>query len=214
KRGWRCKQGPRWRSKAKAPAPGPGPKSFSSSLSSQPVEDLVGPEALEPVQRLVERRELVGIDATDLFDGAHVFLIERLDDVAHFAALVGEPDAHRAAVDARALVVEEAHLDKLLEIVGDVGAEIVAARAQLAGGELLLPDIVQEQRLHRVDVGAAAAVELVLDDVEQTAMQPFDQRQGFEIKRPDVFKRPLVLDRLNRLDNGFHDDASLLSCCR
>src|SRR2546430_768520 len=118
---------------------GRGKSTLAIGVELQPVEDLVGPEALEPVQRLVERRELVGVDATDLFDGAHVFLIERLDDVAHFAALVGEPDAHRAAVDARALVVEEAHLDKLLEIVGDVGAEIVAARAQFAGGELLLP---------------------------------------------------------------------------
>ena len=72
-------------------------------------------------------------------------------------------------------MIEEAHLDELLQIVGHVGAEIVAARAQLARGELLVADIVQQQRLHRIDVGAAAAIELVLDDVEQAAMQPLDQ---------------------------------------
>ena len=111
---------------------------------SEPVENLIGPEALEPVQRLVEHAELVGVDAADLLHRAHVLLVERVDDVAHLAALFGELDAHRAAVDARALVIEETHLDQLLEIVGDVGAEIVAARAQLAGGQLLVADIVQQ----------------------------------------------------------------------
>jgi hypothetical protein len=51
------------------------------------------------------------------------------------------------AVDPRALVGEVAHLDKLLEIVGDVGAEIVALGAQLAGGELAVADVEQQQRL-------------------------------------------------------------------
>ena len=90
-------------------------------------------------------------------------------------------------------MIEEAHLDQLLEIVGDVGAEIVAARAQLARGQLLVADIVEQQRLHRIDVGAAAAVELVLDDVEQAAMQPLHQRQGFEIERPDVIEPGLPI---------------------
>src|SRR5947209_120485 len=88
----------------------------------QTIEDLVGPEPLEPVQRLVERDEFVAIDAARLLHRAHVLLIERIDDVAHLAPLVGELDAHRAAVDARTLVVEVAHLDQLFEIVGNVGA--------------------------------------------------------------------------------------------
>ena len=46
---------------------------------SEAVEDLVGPEALETVQRLVERAELVGTDAADLFDGAHVLGVIRSD---------------------------------------------------------------------------------------------------------------------------------------
>src|SRR5215472_1784625 len=167
--------------------------------SLETVENLVGPEPLETMQRLVERAELLGIDAADLLHRAHVLLVERIDDVAHLAALVGELDAHRAAVDARALVIKEAHLDELLEIVGDVGAEIVAARAQLAGGQLLLSDIVQQQGLYRIDVGAAATVELVLDDVEQAAMQPLDQGQGFEIKRTDVVEPRFAIGRLRRL---------------
>src|SRR6516162_9434579 len=109
---------------------------------SQPIKDLIGPEPLEALQRLVERRELVAIDAADLGHGGHVLLVERIDDVAHLAPLVGELDAHRAAVDPRALMIEVSHLHQLLEVVGHVGAEIIAPRAQLAGGEILLADVV------------------------------------------------------------------------
>src|ERR1700730_2510783 len=50
---------------------------------SQTIENLIGPEPLEPMQRLVEGRELVGADAADLLDRAHMLLIEPIDDVAH-----------------------------------------------------------------------------------------------------------------------------------
>src|SRR5215813_2515995 len=94
-----------------APRRGPGRTAGGEEVRLQPVEDLVGPEPLEPVQRFVEGRELVGADTADLLDSADVLLVERLDDVAHLAALIGQPNAHRPAIDARALVVEEAHLD-------------------------------------------------------------------------------------------------------
>jgi hypothetical protein len=58
-----------------------------------------------------------------------MLLTESLDDVAHFPAFVGELDAHRAAVDEAALVIEKPRLDQLLEIVGDIGAKIVTPRA-------------------------------------------------------------------------------------
>src|SRR5262249_42035526 len=125
---------------------------------SQPIKDLIGPEPLEALQRLVERRELLAIDPADLGHGVNGLLVERIDDVPHLAPLVGELDAHRAAVDPRALMIEVSHLHQLLEVVGHVGAEIIAPRAQLAGGEILLADVVQEQRLHRIDIGATLAV--------------------------------------------------------
>ena len=103
--------------------------------------------------------------------------------LADFLALRGQADAHRAAIDARALMIEEAELDELLQIVGDVGAEVVAARAQFARGQFLVADVVEQQRLHRIDVGAAAAIEFILDDVEQAAMQPLHQSQCFKIER-------------------------------
>src|SRR5215468_2487112 len=109
-------------------------------------------------------------------------------------------------------MIEVSHLHQLLEVVGHVGAEIIAPRAQLAGGEILLTDIVQEQRLHRIDIGAALAIELVFDDVEEATMQPLDERQGFEIVRTNVVEAPFALDRLHRFGNGFQHDTFPVTC--
>src|SRR3984885_2492491 len=152
----------------KSPGTEPGLKvrTTQESVWLQPIKNLVGPETLQAMQSLVEDAELVGVDAAHLFHRPHVLVVERVDAVTHFAALVGELDAYRAPVDARTLMVEESHLHQLLEIVGDVGAKIIAACAQFARGQLLVADIVEKQRLDRIDVGAATAVEFVLDNVE------------------------------------------------
>ena len=85
----------------------------------EPVKDLISPEPLKPMQRLVQGRELLGVDAADLRDGLHVLLVQTIDDVADFFAGIRQPDAHRTAVDARALMIEKTHLDQLLQIVGN-----------------------------------------------------------------------------------------------
>src|SRR5262245_7100611 len=102
-------------------------------------------------------------------------------------------------------MIEEAHLDELLQIVGDVGAEVVAARAQLASGELLVADVVEQQRLHRIEIGTPPPIELVLNDVQQTPVKPLDQRQSIEIERPDMVEARLTLSGLDRLGNGLHE---------
>src|SRR5262249_30367533 len=63
----------------------------------------------------------------------------------------------------------------------------------------------------RVDVGTAAAIELVLDHIEEPTMQPLDQRQGFEVKWTDMVEARFALGRLHRLGNGFHHDALFLT---
>src|SRR5262249_37153915 len=123
-------------------------------------------------------------------------------------ALRGQADTNRAAIDARALMVEEAELDQLLQVIGYVGTEIIAARAQLTRGQFLVADIVEQQRLHRVDVGAAAAIELVLDDVEETAMQPLNQRQCLQIKRLHRTLAAGAFGAFSRSCDGFHHDTS------
>src|ERR1700687_4086253 len=175
---------------------------------SEPIQDLVGPEPLEPVQRLVQGRGLLVRDAADLLHGLDVLLIERIDDAADFLALRGEADANRAAIDARTLMIEEAEFDQLLQIVGDVGAEIITARAQFARGQFLVADIIEQKRLHRIDVGTAAAIEFILDDVEQTAMQPFHQSQRFQIERLHRSLSRSAFSGFHRRCNGFHHDTS------
>ena len=73
--------------------------------------------------------------------------------------------------------------------------------------ELLVADIVEEQRLHRIDVGAPAAIELVLDDVEQTPVEALDQCQRLQVVRPNMVETRLAFGGLDRLGDGFHIDA-------
>src|SRR5438309_632594 len=56
--------------------------------------DLVGPESLEALQRLVECRELVTVDAANLGHSGHVLVVEGIDNIAHLAPFAGELDAH------------------------------------------------------------------------------------------------------------------------
>jgi hypothetical protein len=64
--------------------------------------------------------------------------------------------------------------------------------------------------LDGVDIGAAAAIELVLDDIEEPPVQPLHERQSFEIERTDVVETGFAIDWFNRLRNGgFHHDAFL-----
>src|SRR6202011_1039961 len=175
---------------------------------SETIQDLVVPEPLEPVQRLVQGRELLVRDAADLLHRLDVLLIERVDDTADFLALRGQADAHRAAINARALMIEEAEFDQLLQIVGDVGTEVITSRAQFARGQLLVADVIEQERLHRIDVGAAAAIEFILDDVEQAAMQPLHQSQRFEIERLHRSLAGSAFSGFHRRCNGFHHYTS------
>jgi len=70
-------------------------------------------------------------------------------------------------------VMDVSGFHELLQIVGDVGAKIMAARAQLARGQFLIPDIEQQQGLYAVDHAFAATVEAGLAEagVRRTAGQ-------------------------------------------
>src|SRR5262249_19274797 len=102
---------------------GTGCRSSASRLgpiSSETIENLVGPEPLEAMQRLVQRRELLIGDAADLLDRLDVLLIQRIDDATDLLALLRQANADRTTINARALMIEEAELDQLLQVVGDV----------------------------------------------------------------------------------------------
>jgi hypothetical protein len=101
--------------------------------------------------------------------------------IAHNFALAGQAHQHRTAVGFRAFMVDVTALDQLFEIVGNIGAEIMAAGAQFAGGQFLVADIEQQQRLHGIDLAFVAAIQFVLDDIEKLAVKPLNQVECFEI---------------------------------
>ena len=114
------------------------------SPSLQTIPDLVGPEPFEAGERLVEALDVFVVDLADGFDRGQLALVELFDDVAGVLALDCQADAHRTLVDIGALVVNVAHVDELLQVVGDVGAQIVAPRLQLASRQFAVADVVEE----------------------------------------------------------------------
>src|SRR5690606_17546676 len=91
-------------------------------------------------------------EATYLIDGLEVAIVEFVNHFGDFFALGGQLDPHRPAVRARALLKDVAALNELLEIVGNVRAEIVPARTQLTGSQLCVTNVEHQQRLYGVDI--------------------------------------------------------------
>ena len=77
--------------------------------------------------------------------------------------------------------VKIAVLDHLLDVVGDVRAEIAAAQRQLADGHLGIADIEQHHSLDIVDVVDAEPFELQLHDLEKMPVKALDERNHLEI---------------------------------
>ena len=134
-------------------------------------------------------------------------LIETGHHFRHCIALVGQADADRTAVDARALVVDETEIDQLLQVIGHVRAEIITARAQFTGGQFSIADIEEQQCLNGIDVGTAVAVEFILDHVKQTAVQTLDQLEGFHVERADGVTT--FIDNVGGLRHGTRIDHCL-----
>src|SRR5208337_1758824 len=183
--------------------------SLVKELLSEPILDLVAPVTLETLQRDVDAGEIVARNAADLLDRAGVLVVHAGDDPVNLLASLRQADANRAAVDAGAGMVEKAEFDQFLHIVGDVRSQIVAPCPQFARGQLLVADVVEQQRLDGVDVGAPAPIEFVLDDVEQSAVKPLDHGQGFQVNIRDTKFRVRAKGDILSLDCIQH---STLAC--
>jgi hypothetical protein len=55
----------------------------------------------------------------------------------------------------------------------------------------------------------AAAVKFIFDNVEESPMQAFDQRQGFDIEWSDLLNSLFAIDRPRGLGNDVHHYAFL-----
>ena len=92
------------------------PSARYCQLMAKPLQDLVGPRsAPRRCSGLLLRVANSCWGAADLLHGLDVLLIERVDDVADFLAL-GVSDTNRTAIDARALMIEEAQLTSFLRL--------------------------------------------------------------------------------------------------
>src|ERR1700731_2855020 len=87
----------------------------------------------------------------------------------------------RSAVMDRALVPEIPALNHLLDVVGDVRPEVIAAQRQLTDRDLGVPDVEQHHGLHVVDVVYPEPVELKLDNFQVMPVKPLNQRDDLKI---------------------------------
>src|SRR5262249_26284571 len=133
-------------------------------------------------------REIALGDVAHSLDRIEVAFEQLADDLANGDALIRQADMDRTAIDIGAFVANKTGLDQLLQIVGDVRAEIMAARAQLAGGQFLVADVEEKQRLDAVDFALAAAIKLVLDYIQKLAVQTLHQTQTLEITRAKLLR--------------------------
>ena len=148
--------------------------------ASAGVGDVVAPIALERAQDLVHRRQLLAGDDLAL-ELDRVLLVQLVDPPAKLEALLRHPHPGHAAVVGRAFLAEIAILDQLLDVVGDIRAQVVAARGQFADRQLLVADVRQDQALHVVDVLDPEPIELRLDDIEEASMETLDQPDGLKV---------------------------------
>ena len=72
---------------------------------------------------------MIGADIAHRFQRTQMAVEQFAQHVAHRFALAGQAHQYRATIGFRTFVVDVATFDQLLEIVGNVGTQIVAARA-------------------------------------------------------------------------------------
>lgn len=81
-------------------------------------------------------------------------------------------------------MVDETEVYQLLDVVGDVRSEVITTRTKLAGRQFGIADVEQQERLNGVDIIATLTIELVLDDIEEAAVETF-HRAATHVERTD-----------------------------
>ena len=146
---------------------------------------MVGPEALQSGQCLVELVELLNVKSRDLLHGKKLAVVEGVNALADDLALGRELHPHRAFIGVGALVVNVALLHQFLEIVGHVRALVVAAGFQLPRSQFGVGDIEQQQRLHRIYFLSAVTVKIILDQIKQAPVKALNQGERLHVAALD-----------------------------
>src|SRR5271166_4584574 len=164
------------------PGTPPSPEKSGGKLG-RPLHQVAGadPEPLEPAEGDADGLKIVHVDRR-LRQQLEMTLKHHTHPVAQLRSLFGQTNADRTAVVQRALLHEIAVFDHLLDVVGDVRAEIAAAQRQFADGHLRVSDVEQHHPLDVVDVVDAETFELKLHHLQEVTVQALDQRDYFEIR--------------------------------
>lgn len=102
-------------------------------------------------------------------------------DFIEVFTLLRKLDPDRAFIVHRPLLLNIPVLAHFLDVVRHVGAEIIPAQRKLPHGHFVMPDIIQNHALDVVDILNPLTVQLHLNDIEEKAVQPLYQLDGFVI---------------------------------
>ena len=94
----------------------------------------------------------------------------------------------------RSLMVDVAVVHQLLEVVGDVGAEIIAAVGEFADRQHVFADVEQDHRLDVVEVPDALPVEIGLDHFKALAVQALDDGASVLVAAPTGSGKTVVAE--------------------
>src|SRR5271156_2284091 len=172
-----------------------GQKPRGRSADAQLRIGLRRPEALELVEHVAELSEFLGTEP-GIDQMAPVAIEEIVKAQAKRCTLGRHLDPDRSTVVQRTLLHQISRLDHLLQVVRDVGAEVIPPQRQFADRELVAADTVEDQALDVVDVLDAQAIKFELQHVERLTVKAFDYVDSFIISSHGFSPDTPIIDAL------------------
>ena len=104
-----------------------------------------------------------------------------LQSAAKLETFLGQAGTGRPLVIPRALLNQVSSLDHLAHIVGGIGAKIIAAVGQLSNDHILFLDMIQDNRLRRIESINIVGIGYLPHHLKELAMQTFDHTDRAEV---------------------------------
>jgi hypothetical protein len=136
------------------------------------------PKALEPTKRHAGGLKTVSAQSS-LRQHLGVAPMHRGQAVSQFDPFFGQSNVHRAPIVHRALVREIFVSHHLLDVIGDVRAEIASAQRELADCHFDIANIEKHHCLDVVDVVDPEPFQLQLHHLQELTVKTLDERNDF-----------------------------------
>lgn len=154
---------------------------FRTASHAAIVIDNGSPEPLQLAQRCNQNVELFHLEIV-LFKHGGLFFKKGMEMFVNFEALGGKFHADRAPVMGGTFLNQIIGFNHAFDVIGNIGAKVIAAGCQLAHRHLVMAKIVENKGLNVVDVLYAACVQLDLDDFKKVTVQALDEQNGLVIR--------------------------------